>query len=249
MHLSTVAEQGWRAVLLIIASITTALLAAYFIGKLLGAESNEKILIGVGTAICGGSAIAAASPVIKASDKEVARAVSTIFLFNVIAVFVFPLLGRLFGMDDAAFGTWAGAAINDTSSVVSAAYSFSDAAGDTATVVKLTRTLFIIPVTLGLALFKSKDESPGGFKIYKAFPLFAAFFLLACIINTTGIIPSDFTTFWGKMSKFMIVLAMAAIGLSTNIRELIRHGIKPILLGLCCSLSVAVISILLLRYF
>jgi len=247
MNLSHVLSLSGQAFLLVIASIATALLAACIVGRLMGLGDNEKVLIGVGTAICGGSAIAAAAPVIKASEKEVARAISTIFLFNVLAVFVFPLVGHLMQMSDLRFGMWAGSAINDTSSVVAAGYSYSDAAGSVATVVKLTRTLMIIPVTFILALRQSKKEhNPGGdFALGRSFPWFVAAFLLACVLNTSGIIPAEMAASWGDLGKFCIVIAMVAIGLSTNLKELVLHGKKPILLGFCCSSAVVLVSLIL----
>jgi len=247
MNLGTVAQQGGKSLFLIFSAITTALLISFIIGKILGTAANETILIGVGTAICGGSAIAAVSPVIEAKDSEVASAVSVIFLFNIIAVVIFPALGRLIGMDDGVFGAWAGAAINDTSSVVAASYSYSGTAGDTATIIKLTRTLFIIPVTLGLALIRSKKGSGSRFNPRKAFPLFIAFFVIACVINASGLISGHITSALGSISKFMIVIAMTAIGLGTNLKSLARHGKKPILLGLCCWVSVAAVTLLIVN--
>ena len=152
MNLANILDVGGQALLVLFAVIAVALLLAYLLGKPLGVSANEQTLIGVGTAICGGSAIAATAPIIKADDKQVATAISTVFLFNVIAVFVFPAAGYLLGMDEITFGIWAGAAINDTSSVVAAGFAYGEAAGSTATVVKLTRTLMIIPTTLALAL-------------------------------------------------------------------------------------------------
>lgn len=247
MNLSHVLSLSSQAFLLVIGSITTALLTACIVGRLMGLGDNEKVLIGIGTAICGGSAIAAAAPVIKASEKEVARAISTIFLFNVLAVFVFPLVGHLMQMGDLRFGMWAGSAINDTSSVVAAGYSYSDAAGSVATVVKLTRTLMIIPTTFVLALRQSKKErsSSGNLSLGKSFPWFVVAFLLACFLNTSGIIPAGMTAFWGTLGKFCIVIAMAAIGLSTNLKELILYGKKPIFLGFCCSFAVILVSLVL----
>jgi len=147
----------------------------------LGLDANTKILIGVGTSICGGSAIAATAPVIEADDKEVAFAISTIFLFNIIAVFVFPALGHLMKMSDDQFGLWAGTAINDTSSVVAAAFSYSDSAGRYATIVKLTRTLMIIPVTLVLAFSRKRGagKNAGSVELGKIFPWFVLGFLAA----------------------------------------------------------------------
>ena len=245
MNLSHVFTLGGQGLILICATLLTSVVIAYMLGKALNVHTNEKILIGVGTAICGGSAIAAVSPVIKAKESEIATAISTIFLFNVLAVLVFPIFGNLLSMSDLRFGMWCGAAINDTSSVVAAAYTYSDAAGNTATVVKLTRTLMIIPATFLLAIYYSKkEEKRGSFKMMKVFPWFVVGFIVACIMNTVGFIPPHLTALWGSMGKFFVVIAMAAIGLSTNLRELISHGRRPIILGCCCSVAVAVISIL-----
>jgi uncharacterized integral membrane protein (TIGR00698 family) len=245
MNFKNVVELGGSAIILILAVISAAFIVAVFAGKALKIPFNEKTLIGVGTAICGGSAIAAAAPVIEAEEKEVVRAISTIFLFNIIAAFLFPALGRLFGMSDTVFGMWAGSAVNDTSSVVAAGYAFSDAAGTTATVVKLTRTIMIIPVTLIIALTKPGAKAGGRrVNILGTFPWFVLAFLLASVINTTGIIPAEIPAFWSKMGKFLIVAAMVAIGFGCDIKELIKGGKKPILLGFCCSVCVAVTSLL-----
>ena len=244
MNLAHVADIGGQAIVMLLAVVAVALILARLIGSLLGLPSNEWTLIGVGTAICGGSAIAATAPVIKADDKQVASAISIIFLFNVIAVFVFPAVGHLIGMDDQSFGMWAGAAINDTSSVVAAGYSYSEAAGNTATVVKLTRTLMIIPITFALALRQSKLTQDGGkFSLRKIFPWFVAGFLAACVVNTAGVIPAQAAAFWGEMGRFLIVVAMVGIGLGVNLRELICNGKKPLLLGLCLCAAVVSVSL------
>lgn len=199
----------------------------------------------MGTAICGGSAIAATAPVIKASDKEVAYSISTIFFFNIAAVFIFPFIGHLLKMGNTGFGMWAGTAINDTSSVVAAGYSYSNAAGNFATIVKLTRTLMIVPITLFLAIYASKkDNSQHSFRFTKIFPWFVLGFVLASILNTTAIFPLKITSTLAQTGKFLIVVAMTSIGLNTNIKEFLSHGIKPILLGLACWFAVAVTSLL-----
>jgi len=247
MNLATVFAMGQGAIVLILAVIATAFVVAYFLGRLMDVPYNEKMLIGVGTAICGGSAIAATAPVLGASDKEVVRAISTIFLFNVVAAFLFPILGRAMGMDDITFGMWAGAAINDTSSVVAAGYVYSDAAGDIATIVKLTRTIMIIPVVFVITLIR---QAKGGEKtsanVMQSFPWFVLAFLLASVINTTGVLPVEATAFWGRMGRFLIVTAMVAIGFGCNIKELIKGGKRPILLGMACSLSVGLVALLLI---
>ncbi|NLT58810.1 MAG: YeiH family putative sulfate export transporter [Clostridiales bacterium] len=246
MNLGHVLELGGQATALVFVTIAVAGLVSALLGKAIGLAGNERTLIGVGTAICGGSAIAAVAPIVEAEDDEVARAISTIFLFNVMAAFVFPAVGHLMGMSDLRFGMWAGAAINDTSSVVAAGYAYSEAAGSIATVVKLTRTLMIIPVSLFFALRRSKKDqtASAGQGLMSAFPWFVAAFLVACIANTVGVVPAPAAKLWGSFGKFLIVVAMAAIGLGCNLWELVKNGKKPIFLGLCCSLSVALASLL-----
>ena len=214
------------------------------------------MLIGVGTSICGGSAIAAVAPVICAEDEDVTRAISTIFLFNIIAVFIFPVLGRLMGMTDMDFGMWAGTAINDTSSVVAAGTAWSNAAGDNtalkfATIVKLTRTLMIVPVTLILAFYtskKMKEAKGGSFKFTKVFPWFVLFFIAAALAKTFLGIPGEATSILVQTGKFVITMAMVAIGLNTNLKSLFAHGIKPLALGCLCWLTVAIVSLVVQRF-
>jgi uncharacterized integral membrane protein (TIGR00698 family) len=246
MNMYNVFEVGKQTLVLMSFTLTTAFLTAYFVGKLLKLDSNTKILIGVGSAICGGSAIAATAPVINASDEEVAHSISTIFLFNVIAAFLFPFLGHIFGMTDHNFGLWAGTAINDTSSVVAAGYSFSNEAGKLAVIVKLTRTLMIVPITLILAFYTSRKKSnngKGSYNIAKIFPWFVVGFLITSVINT--LFPIEvLNRFLSQSGKFMIVMAMVAIGLNTNIVKLIKSGSKPILLGLICWFVLSLTSII-----
>ena len=252
MNLFNVIKVGGQSLLVMIFTLSASFLTAYFVGKALKIDSNTTILIGVGTSICGGSAIAATAPVIRAKDEDVAQAISTIFLFNIIAVFIFPALGHAIGLSDTGFGMWAGTAINDTSSVVAAGASWSSAAGNNtalafATIVKLTRTLMIVPITLVLAIYTSRkisrENSTEGFSFVKVFPWFVLGFVLTAILNTFLPIPDEFSAMLVQVGKFMIVMAMTAIGLNTNLKKLLTNGIKPIGLGLCCWFMVAVISL------
>jgi len=246
MNLYNVFKVGKEALVLMVFTLTAAFLAAAFAGKLLKLDGNTKTLIGVGTAICGGSAIAATAPVIHADDEEVAHSISTIFLFNVIAAFLFPFLGHLFGMSDYTFGLWAGTAVNDTSSVVAAGYTFSNAAGSLAVIVKLTRTLMIVPVTLALAIYtsrKSADKNHHGYSIAKIFPWFVLGFVAASIINTFVPLQTGLYSSLSQIGKFMIVMAMASIGLNTNLVKLVKSGGKPILLGFICWVVLSVTSL------
>ena len=245
LNLYNVIKVGSQSLLVMLFTITAAFITAWLVGRTLKLKGNIAILIGLCTAICGGSAIAATAPVIKAEDKEIAYSISTIFLFNVAAVFIFPAIGHLFHMSDIGFGIWAGTAINDTSSVVAAGYSYSDAAGRLATIVKLTRTLMIIPITLFLAIYTHRKTSQqSGFSFIKVFPWFVLGFIIASIISTIGLVPIETGKFLAQIGKFLIVMAMAAIGLNTNIKQLISNGFKPILLGMSCWIAVAVTSII-----
>lgn len=246
MNLYSVLKVGADSLIIMVFTLSTAFIVAYFVGKALKLRGNVPILIGVGTAICGGSAIAATAPIIKASDKEVAFSISTIFLFNIIAVFVFPALGHLFGMSDIDFGMWAGTAINDTSSVVAAGYSYSHAAGDYATIVKLTRTLMIIPITLALAVWVSRRNKSQGleYNFKSVFPWFILGFVAASIIVTAGLIPADWASALSELGKIMIIMAMVAIGLNTKLTDLVRNGVRPIALGMFCWIALAVVALI-----
>ena len=246
MNLFNVFKVGKQTLVLMAFTLTAAFVTAFIAGKLLKLDGNTKTLIGVGSAICGGSAIAAAAPVIHADEEEVAHSISTIFLFNVIAAFLFPFLGHILGMSDQSFGLWAGTAINDTSSVVAAGYSFSNAAGNLAVIVKLTRTLMIVPVTLVLAIYTSKKEAgnpKGNYNIIKIFPWFVLGFVVASVLNTFVSLPDGMSSFLAQTGKFVIVMAMASIGLNTNLIKLVKSGAKPIVLGFICWLVLALTSL------
>lgn len=246
MNLFHVLKVGNQSLSIMFFTISAALITAWVFGRYVKLPPNTSILIGVGTAICGGSAIAATAPIIKASDKDVAYSISTIFLFNIAAVFIFPALGHLLGMSDAGFGMWAGTAINDTSSVVAAGYSYSHEAGNFATIVKLTRTLMIVPISLALAVWVSHQQknTADSVSVAKIFPWFILGFLATCIINTTGFIPAPICQALALAGKFLIVMAMTAIGLKTNLASLLANGLKPIGLGLICWIIVATVSLL-----
>lgn len=246
MNLFHVVEVGEQSLYVMIFTLLAAFGAAFLMGKVLGMDRDMTALVGAGTAICGGSAIAAVAPVIGAKDRDVVISIATIFFFNVLAVFIFPFLGHSWGMSDAGFGMWAGTAINDTSSVVAAGYAYSHDAGAYATIVKLTRTLMIVPVCLFFALLmmRSAAQSGTGFSLKRIFPMFVLYFVLACIVNTTGILPAEVSHGLGMLGKFSIVLAMSAIGLNTDLPSLLKHGTRPLLLGMVCWIAVAGTSLI-----
>ncbi|MEO7063821.1 MAG: putative sulfate exporter family transporter [Dokdonella sp.] len=256
LSLDQVAKTGLESLSVTVVTMTVAFLTAWLLGRWLGVHDKLKILIGVGTAICGGSAIAAVTPIIRPDDHDTAFAISTIFLFNVVAVLLFPLLGHWMHLSDMGFGLWAGTAINDTSSVVAAGYSYSSAAGDYATIVKLTRATLIIPICLALALVvgvrekrrqKQAGSDAGNFSLARIFPWFILWFLVASAVRTAGLIPLAAQPILHTLAEFLIVVALTAIGLSANLRKMAAGGARPILLGLGVWIAVAVSSLLVQR--
>ena len=257
LNLSEIAKVGLQSLPIILSTITTSLVVAFALHKLMKVPSNISTLVGVGSSICGGSAIAATAPVIGADDEEIAQSISVIFLFNVAAALLFPTLGGALGLSNEGFGLFAGTAVNDTSSVTAAAAAWDGMHPgantlDTATIVKLTRTLAIIPITLALAFFRvirakrAGGEKEGSFQLNKIFPFFILFFVLASILTTVclnlGVSGGVFTPF-KELSKFFIIMAMAAIGLNTDIVKLIKTGGKPILMGACCWAAITAVSL------
>ena len=240
MNLSVVLETGKQSLPIIISTITTSLIIAYVLHKAMNIPSKISTLVGVGSSICGGSAIAATAPVIDADDEEVAQAISVIFFFNVLAAILFPSFGKMLGFDTLsgnAFGVFAGTAINDTSSVTAAAstwdgmWNLGSATLDKAVTVKLTRTLAIIPITLFLAFIRTRNEekydrAQGQSVSFKdIFPFFILYFMAASILTTIALnagVPMAFFQPIKELSKFFIVLAMAAIGLNTNLVKIGR---------------------------
>lgn len=252
LSLTQVAKTGMESLWVTMITMSVAFLSAWGLGRWLGVHDKLKILIGVGTAICGGSAIAAVTPIIRPDDHDTAFAISTIFLFNVVAVLLFPMLGHLMHLSDLGFGLWAGTAINDTSSVVAAGYSYSHAAGDYATIVKLTRATLIIPVCLVLAFVVAAREkrkqaqtgSTGGFSLARIFPWFILWFLVASAVRTAGLVPVAIQPALHMLAEFLIIVALTAIGLSANLRRMISSGARPILLGLGVWVAVSVSSLM-----
>ncbi|MEG1801001.1 MAG: YeiH family protein [Oscillospiraceae bacterium] len=237
---------------LIVMSFTLA--AAFGFGNIFGRlfHMNWKLsnLISAGTGICGGSAIAAIAPTIDAEDSDIAYAISATFIFDIVMVILFPIMGRYFGMSDMGFGLWAGTAVNDTSSVVAAGYAFSDGAGSYATIVKLTRTLSIVPVVLIFSYINQRIEAKksGGAKgmvkvdIGKIFPWFIVAFLGMVGVKSTGIITPELSGIISAISKFGMIMALGAIGLKTDFKKVAKSGIMPMVHGFIISALVVVVS-------
>ena len=261
LNLSVIWETGKQSLPIIVTTIAAALAAAYVLGKVMKIPGRITALVGVGSAICGGSAIAAAAPVVKANDEEVAQSISVIFFFNLLAALIFPSFGALLGFSTEsgeAFGIFAGTAVNDTSSVTAAAsvwdslYGLGSETLDKAVIVKLTRTLAIIPITLILALAAARKAKADGenVRLKSVFPMFILYFIAASVVTTAAVaagVTPDFFAPLKTLSKFLIVAAMCAIGLNTNIVKLIKTGGKPLALGFCCWMIVTAVSLAMQR--
>ena len=256
LNITTILSVGKMSLLVMVFTLLTCFGGGYFIGKALGLNWKLSNLISAGTGICGGSAIAAIAPTIEAEDNDVAYAMSATFLFDMAMILLFPLMGSAIGMTDQAFGIWAGTAVNDTSSVVATGYAFSEAAGDYATMVKLTRTLAIIPtvITFSLiqlrlkrreALLMSVDAKgvKANFKITKIFPWFILGFLAMSVITSVFSIPTEIVSGTKTVSKFLMVSALAAIGLNTSFSKLKKSGIRPMIHGFIISALVVVVAL------
>ncbi len=249
LSFSQVLQVGKYSLLVMCFTLLAAFGGGYLLGKVLGMNWKLSGLISAGTGICGGSAIAAIAPTIDAEDRDIAYAISATFLFDVLMVILFPIAGRYFGMSDMGFGLWAGTAVNDTSSVVAAGYAFSDVAGAFSVIVKLTRTLSIIPTVLVFSLINTKinqkrhqASTKKELDIKKIFPYFILLFLGMVAIKSIGIVP-DVVSEWGSvLSKFCMVMALGAIGLKTNFKEVALSGFKPMLHGFIISALVVVVS-------
>ena len=260
MDLGVVFQTGKQSLPIIVCTITTSLVLSFVLHKAMDIPSKISTLVGVGSSICGGSAIAATAPVIDADDEEVAQAISVIFFFNVLAAILFPIFGQMIGFDATsgeAFGVFAGTAVNDTSSVTAAASTWDSMWGlgsqtlDKAVTVKLTRTLAIIPITLVLAFLRTRKASENGenkVSMKQIFPFFILYFIAASVITTVAVqsgISANVFAPVKELSKFFIVLAMAAIGLNTDIVKLVKTGGKPLVMGACCWAGITAVSLFL----
>ena len=256
LNITTILQVGKMSLVVMVFTLATCFGGGYFIGKALKLDWKLSNLISAGTGICGGSAIAAIAPTIDADDSDVAYAMSATFLFDMAMIVLFPIMGRAMEMSAEAFGIWAGTAVNDTSSVVATGYAFSEAAGDFATMVKLTRTLSIIPTVIIFALIslrlKKKEFAQSGatqtelkanFSITKIFPWFILGFLAMSVVASVSNIPACFVSSTKTISKFLMVCALAAIGLNTSFANMKKSGIRPMIHGFIISALVVIVAL------
>lgn len=251
LNIYQVLAVGQSSLPVILSTIAISLIVAYLFQRFFALDTKLATLIGVGSSICGGSAIAATAPVIHAKEKEVAQAISVIFFFNVLAALTFPTLGSWLHLSNEGFALFAGTAVNDTSSVTATASAWDSLYNtntlESATIVKLTRTLAIIPITLFLSYWQSRQEdNQHRFQLKKVFPLFILYFILASLLTTLMSalgVPSNFFAPLKQLSKFLIVMAMSAIGLKTNLIGLIKSSGQAILLGALCWIAIILTSL------
>lgn len=256
LNITTVVNVGKMSLAVMVFTLLTCFGGGYFIGRALGLNWKLSNLISAGTGICGGSAIAAIAPTIDADDNDIAYAMSATFLFDMAMIILFPIMGRALGMDDQAFGIWAGTAVNDTSSVVATGYAFSEGAGDYATMVKLTRTLAIIPTVIVFSLVQlrlkrkeasvintDKNELKANFSIAKIFPWFILGFLAMVVVASVFEIPETVVFSTKYISKFLMVCALAAIGLGTSFSSIKKAGIRPMIHGFIISALVVIVAL------
>ncbi|WP_326837460.1 putative sulfate exporter family transporter [Amycolatopsis rhabdoformis] len=253
LSLQEVVHVGVSSLPVMLGTLAVALGGAWLLGRWLGVRGDTQTLIGVGTGICGASAIAATTAVIKPKQSDVAYAIGTIFTYNIAAVLLFPLLGHLFGMSSHSFGLWAGTAINDTSSVVAASFAYGGDAGSYGIVVKLTRTLMLIPIVIVLAFLTARREArqkagSAEFSVRtmpwrRIVPLFLIGFIAAAALDSVGAVPESWHPALSTVGTFLITTALAGIGLSLRLADMRKAGPRPLLMGGLLWVAVAVTSL------
>lgn len=261
LNLSQAAGAGWQSFAIVAASMAVAMCASVLLGRWLGVSQRTALLIGTGTAVCGTSAIVAAAPLLEAEDEDLTLSVGTVSLLGLILMFALPVAGGLLGLDQRAFGVWAGTTIHAVPQVVAAGFTFGPDAGSLATLVKLGRVALLAPFLLVLTLFLQADR--GRIAYSKLVPTFLWGFLAFAVCNTLGLIPglvfkpaglSTITVALGpwltEAGNWLLTLAMAAIGLEVNLRLLARVGLRAVAAGfgamvLLCAASLAMIRLLL----
>ncbi len=257
LNITTILTVGQQSITVMIFTLATCFGVGFFTGRALGLNWKMSNLISAGTGICGASAIAAIAPVIDADDTDIAFGMSATFIFDMIMIIIFPIMGQLLSLSDMGYGLWAGTAVNDTSSVVAAGYAYSEAAGDYATMVKLTRTLAIIPTVLVFAVISvvikkrelkkaaANSEVVAGKKLnmLKVIPWFILGFLGLAGLNSAGFIPVEVSSVLKEVSQFLMIMSLAAIGLKTDIKSMRKAGLKPMLHGFIISALVVIVAI------
>lgn len=260
LSLRIIGEVGFPVLLLLGVGVLVSIGIALILNKFLKVDDDLALLIGIGTSICGGSAIVATAPIMEAEEKDIAVSITTMLIYSMMALFLLPTIGAMLGHTDQMYGIFAGAAVNDTASVVATAFDWSDVAGGFATITKLTRTLYIVPVTLGVIVAKFKKETANseasGEKLEISFkqvisliPIFVMLFVAAVVVATVITIPTNLMGTINATSKLLMTLALVSIGLGVHIKDITSAGIKPVLMGAVCWAGVVISSAAFIQFF
>lgn len=245
INLAVLWQDGRSSAWVLVGTLVAGLAGGLVLGRLMRVGFNIRLLVAAGTSVCGASAIAAIAPVIGAEAGEVAFATATIFLYNIVAVFLFPAIGHALHLTAATFGTWAGTAINDTSSVLAAGYAYAPAAGQIATVVKLARTLAILPIAAGAALYVSQRGAGarGRFDFVATMPWFIVLFVIAASVASIGVVPAAILSGLATAGRYIMIVAFAGVGFGSDFDKLRTVGFSPLVLGAAVWALVALSSL------
>jgi len=242
-----VTQIGYNAIIVVLGVVIFGILLTKLIGKLLKIDDELGLLIGIGTSICGATAITASKEVIKAKEIHTAYAISTIFLFNLIATILYPWIGHIFNMPETMFGIWDGTAVHDTSSVVAIGYMYGNESGEIATTVKLVRTMFLLPLILIISVWQTnkeiKNKKSKIAELKKIFPWFILGFLGMSLLNSFGFFNEGIKSSLVDIAKYLILMVMASVGLQVEIKKFLKLGAKPLITGLIASVFVSALSI------
>jgi uncharacterized integral membrane protein (TIGR00698 family) len=253
-------EAGAPVVLLVALCLLISLAISAMAGRAFGTSRRVRLLLGCGTAICGATAVLTIAPLVDADDDEVAFAVGTIFLFNLVALIAFPAIGHALGLTDTAFGAWAGTAVNDTSAVVATGRAYSDAAGAFATLVKVVRTLALVPMALAVAALARRGAAGGGgaarVPLARIFPWFVLGFAATAGLAASGRLPAAVNLgsaqlatvpLAGRVAGFLVTCVLAAVGLHLDARRIAGAGTRSLALGFTIAGTMALVSLALVR--
>ncbi len=249
LSIAAVVKIGGATVALVAACFAIALILGFVVARVFRLRGNVGPLIGAGTAICGGSAILAIGPILGAADEEIAYALTTIFAFNIVALLAYPPIGHALRLSNVAFGAWTGTAVNDTSVVVATGYAFSHIAGATATIVKLTRTVFLVPLALGIGLVAARRAGTAhasgtglAARVRATVPWFVVFFVVAAGLRSTGAVPAPLLAACAQLAAFLIVMVLVAVGLNVDLRKMTALGPTPLVAGFVLATTMSLIS-------
>lgn len=247
LDLAVVSSRGWETLAVIVVLVGTAMTLGIVFGQIAKLDRRVAVLLGVGTAICGASAILAVSPLLRARERETAYAVTTIFAFNIVALLCLPWVGHQLALSQIRFGTWVGTSVNDTSVVVATGYVYGMTAGGVATLVKLTRTALLVPLCIGVGLAFAPSESRGSVltRARQSIPWFVLGFFALAALNTSHLMPDGYMPLVAHIGSLALVVVLTAVGLNVDAEGIRRLGLKPLVIGFVLAATMVVISFVL----